>query len=245
MKHMVRLIVTSEAYRRSSVATPAQTAADPYNREVGRQSPYRLDAELVRDNALAIAGLLAPKIGGPSVKPYQPDRYWENLNFPVREYTADKDDSQYRRGLYVWWQRSFLHPSMLAFDAPTREEACTDRTRSNIPQQALVMLNDPTYVEASRAFAARVLAENGTDDARLTWAWRRALQRDPDAKELGTLRKVLTERRAAYKADPAAAKELLKVGLAPPPAQADPAELAAWTHVTRVILNLHETLTRD
>ena len=245
MKHMVRLIVTSEAYRRSSVATPAQTAADPYNRELARQSPYRLDAELVRDNALAIAGLLTPKIGGPSVKPYQPDRYWENLNFPVREYMADKDESQYRRGLYVWWQRSFLHPSMLAFDAPSREESCTDRTRSNIPQQALVMLNDPTYVEASRAFAVRTLAEKGDDDHRLTWAWRRALQRDPDTKELGTLRKVLSERRAAYKADPTAAKELLKVGLTPPPAQADPSELAAWTHVTRVVLNLHETLTRD
>ena len=245
LKHMVRLIVTSDAYKRSSVATPAQVAADPYNRELARQSPYRLDAELVRDNALAIAGLLVPKIGGPSVKPYQPDRYWENLNFPVRDYAADKDESQYRRGLYVWWQRSFLHPSMLAFDAPSREESCTDRTRSNIPQQALVMLNDPTYVEASRAFAARVLAENGDDEARLTWAWRRALQRRPDAQELGTLRKVLTERRAAYRADPAAAKELLKVGLTPPPAQADPAELAAWTHVTRVILNLHETLTRD
>ena len=245
LKHMVRLIVTSEAYRRSSVATPAQVAADPYNRELARQSPYRLDAELVRDNALAIAGLLVPKVGGPSVKPYQPDRYWENLNFPTREYMADKDESQYRRGLYVWWQRTFLHPSMLAFDAPSREEACTDRSRSNIPQQALVMLNDPTYVEASRAFAARVLAENGDDDQRLAWAWRRALQRPPDAKEIGTLRKVLTDRRGAYRADPAAAKELLKVGLTPPPAQADPAELAAWTHVTRVILNLHETLTRD
>lgn len=245
LKHMVRLIVNSEAYRRSSVATPAQVAADPYNRELARQSPYRLDAELVRDNALAIAGLLVPKVGGPSVKPYQPDRYWENLNFPTREYMADKGESQYRRGLYVWWQRTFLHPSMLAFDAPSREEACTDRTRSNIPQQALVMLNDPTYVEASRAFAARVLAENGGDDARLAWAWRRALQREPDAKEIATLRKVLDDRRTAYKADPAAAKELLKVGLTPPPAQADPAELAAWTHVTRVILNLHETLTRD
>jgi hypothetical protein len=116
---------------------------------------------------------------------------------------------------------------MLAFDAPSREESCTDRTRSNIPQQALVMLNDPTYVEASRAFAARVLAEAGDDDARITWAWRRALQRRPDAKELATLRKVVTERRSAYRADPAAAKELLKVGLTPPPAQADPAELAA------------------
>ena len=245
MKHMVRLIVNSQAYRRSSVATPAQTAADPYNRELARQSPFRLDAELVRDNALAIAGLLVPKVGGPSVKPYQPERYWENLNFPTRDYAHDKDEGQYRRGLYVWWQRTFLHPSLLAFDAPSREEACTERTRSNIPQQALVMLNDPTYVEAARAFAARVLAEAGADDARLGWAWRRALQREPDAKELGTLRKVLAERRTAYRADPAAAKELLKVGLTPVPAQADPGELAAWTHVTRVILNLHETLTRD
>jgi hypothetical protein len=245
MKHMVRLIVNSEAYRRSSVATPAQTAADPYNRELARQSPYRLDAELVRDNALAIAGLLTPQIGGPSVKPYQPDRYWENLNFPVREYMADKGDSQYRRGLYVWWQRTFLHPSMLAFDAPNREEACTDRTRSNIPQQALVMLNDPTYVEAARAFAVRVLAEKGDDDQRITWAWRRALQRAPDQTELQTLRKVVTDRRTAYQKDPAAAAELLKVGLTPPPVGVDPMELAAWSHVTRVLLNLHETLTRD
>lgn len=245
MKHMVRLIVKSAAYRRTSVASPAQTAADPYNRELGRQSPYRLDAELIRDNALTIAGLLTPKIGGPSVKPYQPDRYWENLNFPVREYVHDKDASQYRRGLYVWWQRTFLHPSMLAFDAPNREEACTDRTRSNIPQQALVMLNDPTYVEASRAFAARVLAESGSDDQRIVWAWRRALQRNPDDKELSTLRKVLGERRAAYKADAPAAEQFLKVGLAPPPAGLDHTELAAWSHVTRVILNLHETLTRD
>ena len=245
MKHMVRLIVNSEAYRRSSVATPAQTAADPYNRELARQSPYRLDAELVRDNALAIAGLLTPQIGGPSVKPYQPDRYWENLNFPVREYMADKGDSQYRRGLYVWWQRTFLHPSMLAFDAPNREEACTDRTRSNIPQQALVMLNDPTYVEAARAFAVRVLAEKGDDDQRITWAWRRALQRAPDQTELQTLRKVVTDRRTAYQKDPAAAAELLKVGLTPPPIGVDPMELAAWSHVTRVLLNLHETLTRD
>lgn len=245
IKHMVRLIVNSEAYRRSSVATPAQIAADPYNRELARQNPYRLDAELVRDNALAIAGLLIPKVGGPSVKPYQPERYWENLNFPTREYIHDKDEAQYRRGLYVWWQRTFLHPSMLAFDAPSREEACTDRSRSNIPQQALVMLNDPTYVEASRAFAALVLAENGSDAQRMSWAWRRALQRNPDTKELQTLSKVLSERRVAYNADPAAAKELLKVGLTPPPAQADPSELAAWTHVARVILNLHETLTRD
>ena len=245
VKHMVRLMVSSRAYRRASAAPAELTAADPDNRELARQSPARLDAELVRDNALAIAGLLVPKVGGPSVKPYQPDRYWENLNFPVRAYVADQGESQYRRGLYVWWQRSFLHPSLLAFDAPSREEACTDRTRSNIPQQALVLLNDPTYVEAARAFAARALAEPGDDDRRLTWAWRRALQRTPEPAELATLRQVLTERRKAYQADPTAAQAFLKVGLTPPPAGLAPAELAAWTHVTRVLLNLHETITRE
>ena len=245
VKHMVRLIVSSQAYRRASTAPSELTGSDPYNRELARQSPYRLEAELVRDNALAIAGLLVPKVGGPSVKPYQPDRYWENLNFPVREYTADKGESQYRRGLYVWWQRTFLHPSLLAFDAPSREEACTDRSRSNIPQQALVLLNDPTYVEAARAFATRALGEAGDDDRRLTWAWRRALQRAPEAAELGTLRQVLAERRKAYQADPAAAQAFLKVGLTPPPTALAPAELAAWTHVTRILLNLHETITRE
>jgi len=245
MKHMVRLIVSSQAYRRASVTPPGLAATDPYNRELARQSPYRLDAELVRDNALAIAGLLVPKVGGPSVKPYQPDRYWENLNFPVREYVADKGESQHRRGLYVWWQRTFLHPSLLAFDAPSREEACTDRPRSNIPQQALVLLNDPTYVEAARAFAVRTLAEAGDDDRRLTWAWRRALQRAPAAAELATLRQVLAERRKTYQADPAAAQAFLKVGQTSPPATPAPAELAAWTHVTRVLLNLHETITRE
>ena len=245
VKHMVRLIVSSRAYRRAS-ATPAELAtSDPFNRELARQSPYRLDAELVRDNALAIAGLLVPKVGGPSVKPYQPDRYWENLNFPVRTYAADQGESQYRRGLYVWWQRTFLHPSLLAFDAPSREEACTDRTRSNIPQQALVLLNDPTYVEAARAFAGRTLATAGNDEQRLTWAWRQALQRTPEASELATLRQVLAERRKSYLADPAAAQAFLKVGLTPPPTTFAPAELAAWTHVTRVLLNLHETITRE
>ena len=118
----------------------------------------------MRDNALSVAGLLVEKIGGPSVKPYQPDGYWENLNFPVRTYQADSGENQYRRGLYTWWQRSFLHPSMLAFDAPSREECAADRNRSNIPQQALVLLNDPTYVEAARAFAVRILSEGGTVD---------------------------------------------------------------------------------
>jgi hypothetical protein len=246
MKHMVRTIVTSSTYKQVSSATPEQLAADPLNRHVARQSPFRLDAELVRDNALATAGLLVYKIGGPSVKPYQPDGYWENLNFPQRGYDADQGENQYRRGLYVWWQRSFLHPSMLAFDAPSREECAAERNRSNIPQQALALLNDPSYVEASRAFAARILTEcPGDTAARLQWAWQQVLQRAPLEAELKTITPLLDERLAAYRADSASAEALLKVGLLPAPATLDKAELAAWTHVARVLLNLHETITRS
>ncbi|MFM7323083.1 MAG: DUF1553 domain-containing protein, partial [Armatimonadota bacterium] len=122
IKAMVRTIVTSRTYMQSSVAPRALRLRDPENRLLARQGRWRLDAELVRDNALALSGLLVRTIGGPSVKPYQPERYWENLNFPVRDYLADKGEGQYRRGLYTWWQRSFLHPSLLAFDAPSREE---------------------------------------------------------------------------------------------------------------------------
>jgi hypothetical protein len=245
MKHMVRTIVTSATYRQSSSASPKLLAVDPYNRELARQSAFRLDAELVRDNALAISGLLVPKIGGPSVKPYQPAGYWENLNFPTREWASDRGESQYRRGFYTWWQRSFLHPSLLAFDAPSREECAADRTRSNLPQQALVLLNDPTYVEAARVFAARILREGpSAPEARITWAWQQALQRDPRPAELRTMRELLDQQVPAYRSDPKSAAELLKVGFAPVPEGLDPAELAAWTHVARVLLNLHETITR-
>lgn len=246
MKHMVRTIVMSETYRRSSVASSKQIAADPYNRELARQSAFRPDAELIRDNALAVSGLLVPKIGGPSVKPYQPDGYWENLNFPKRTYPADKDEGQYRRGLYVWWQRSYLHPSMVAFDAPSREEACAERNRSNIPQQALALLNDPTYVEASRVFAARILSEcGGSTEQRIAWAWQQVLQRDPRGEELKTMRTLLDGHLATYRADTKAAAALLKTGIASVPEKLDAAELAAWTHVARVLLNLHETITRS
>jgi hypothetical protein len=245
LRHMVRLIVTSETYRQVSIPTKEQIALDPYNRELARQSPFRLEAELVRDQALATAGLLVPEIGGPSVKPYQPDGYWENLNFPTRTYDADKGAGQYRRGLYTWWQRSFLHPSLLAFDAPSREECSAERSRSNIPQQALVLLNDPTYVEAARAFAARILAEcRGDSTARLRWAWQEALQREPEPGELATLLPVVEQRLAGYRADLPAAEALLKVGLAPAAPEVDRAELAAWTHVARILFNLHEMITR-
>jgi len=199
----------------------------------------------VRDNALTIAGLLVPTIGGPSTKPYQPERYWENLNFPVREYAADKGDNQYRRGLYTWWQRSFVHPSMLAFDAPTREECCAERNRSNIPQQALILLNDPTYVEAARAFAAKILSEcKGSTEDRMQWAFQRALQRTATPEELSTLQALFEKHRTAYQADVQSAETLLQTGQTPAPKELEPVELAAWTHIARVLLNLHETITR-
>jgi hypothetical protein len=246
VKHMVRTIVTSKTYRQTSAAAPGLLAADPLNRELARQSAYRVDAELVRDNALAVSGLLVRKVGGPSVKPYQPDGYWENLNFPPRRYAADRGDAQHRRGLYTWWQRSFLHPSLLAFDAPSREECCAERSRSDIPQQALVLLNDPTYVEAARALAARVLREcPGRPGDRLIRAWQLVLQRDPRASEAETVRKLLDRHLTEYRADPAAARALTSTGVAPTPEGLDPAELAAWTHVARVLLNLHETVTRS
>ncbi len=246
LKHMVRLIVMSDTYRQVSIAPRELLTRDPDNRELARQSRWRLDAEFVRDNALSIAGLLAPEIGGPSVRPYQPDGYWENLNFPVRNYEPSAGAGLYRRGLYVWWQRSYVHPSLLAFDAPTREECAVERNRSNIPQQALVLLNDPTYVEAARALAVRILQEGGADDsARFHWAWLRALGRAPRAEELATLRPLLAKHLAEYRQNPGAAEAYLKVGAAVPPAGLDPAELAAWTNLARTLLNLHETITRS
>jgi hypothetical protein len=245
MKHMVRLMVSSNTYKQTSTASKALLAADPDNREYARQSRFRLDAELVRDNALAVSGLLSLKLGGPSVKPYQPDGYWDNLNFPTRKYASDAGESQYRRGLYIWWQRSFLHPSLLAFDAPSREECTAERNRSNIPQQALVLLNDPTYVEAARAFGVGILTQtSGTPEQKLTWAFQQALQRNPSVSEQKTLLTVYNQQLAAYKADTTASDALLKTGYAPLPTALDKPELAAWTHVARVLLNLHETITR-
>lgn len=246
VKHVVRTIVLSTTYRQTSAVSPELQEKDPFNRELARQSRFRLDAELVRDNALAIAGLLTLKIGGPSAKPYQPDGYWENLNFPTRQYEASSGSDQYRRGLYTWWQRSFMHPSLLAFDAPTREECAAERTRSNIPQQALVLLNDPTYVEAARAFALRILKEGGGDTAsRLTWAWRQALSRPPRDDERRAVQELLDRQLAQFGQNPAAAEGLLKVGQLPAPDGINRAELAAWTSVARVVLNLHEVITRN
>jgi hypothetical protein len=246
MKHMVRTVVNSAAYKRSSKAPRDLASRDPENRLLARQGRWRLDAEIVRDNALSVAGLLVPDVGGPSVRPYQPEGYWENLNFPQRGYDASVGPGQYRRGLYTWWQRSYVHPSMLAFDAPTREECAADRTRSNIPQQALVLLNDPSYVEAAKAFAARILREAPADDARrIRWAVRQAVARDATAAEVETLARLLQRQRADYRAQPDAARAFTATGQWKPPVGIDPSDLAAWIDVARALLNLHETMTRS
>jgi mono/diheme cytochrome c family protein len=246
VKHLVRLLVTSSAYRQTSVPRPDLKERDPFNRLIARQSRWRLDAENVRDNALAVSGLLVTKVGGVSVFPYQPKGYWSFLNFPTREWQNSTGPDLWRRGVYTWWQRTFPHPSLVAFDAPQREECCAERVRSNIPQQALVLLNDPTYVEAARVFAERILREGGaTVDDRLQYAFRRALSRKAGPEELKVLSSLVRKHLEQYAADPKAAAELAAVGQAPVPKDVAAPELAAWTSAARTILNLHEAITRN
>ncbi len=246
IKHIVSLIVASNTYQQSSGLSPELAALDPYNHKYARQSQFRLDAEMIRDTALAIGGLLNQNVGGTSVKPYQPAGYWKHMNFPKRTWQLSGGDDIYRRGLYTHWQRMFLHPSLLAFDAPSREECTVSRPRSNTPQQALVLLNDPTYVEAARAFAERILQEGGNDDSnKLNWAYQTALSRIVNPNEANVLLNVLAKHREAYQANPQAADEYLSVGRRPVAENVNKSELAAWTSVARIILNLHETITRN
>jgi hypothetical protein len=200
----------------------------------------------VRDNALSISGLLTDKIGGESVKPYQPAGHWDFLNFPTRKWVHDKGDNEYRRGLYTWWQRSFPQPSLVNFDAPSREECTAERSRSNTPQQALTLLNDPTYVEAARVFAQRIMKEGGADvQARLNWAWRMALARPARAEEIAVLQNLYEKHKTEYARDAKDAAALDAAGEAPKAKDVDTVELAAWMSVSRTILNLHETITRN
>lgn len=246
VKQLLKSIVMSSTYRQSSLANRELREADSYNRWLARQGRFRIDAELVRDNALSISGLLVTKLGGTSVKPYQPPGYFAYLNFPAREWQNDSGESLYRRGLYTHWQRQYLHPSLLAFDAPNREECTADRARSNTPLQSLVLLNDPSYVEASRAFAENILRSGGsTTRDKLDWAFRRAVSRPIKPAETDVLERLLQSHLDEYKSDATAANELLTVGAKPAPADLDKSELAAWTSVARTILNLHEVITRN
>jgi hypothetical protein len=221
VKHMVKLIVMSSTYRQESGLRPEMREIDPNNRLLSCQSPRRLEAEFVRDNALAVAGLINLDVGGPSFYPYQPAGYYANLQFPDRGYTADPGDLQYRRGVYIHWQRTFLQPALANFDAPSREECTCTRNVSNTPQQALTLLNDPTFVEAAQALARDLLARPRNDDERLELACERTVARPLKAQELDSLRQFLAEQRADH----------------------TNTDLMTWTSVCRVILNLHETIT--
>ncbi len=194
VKHVIRTIVTSQTYRQSSMSTAELDERDPDNRLLARQSRFRVEAEVVRDIALSVSGLLVEKFGGPSAKPYEPDGYLATLNFPKREYAASRGDDLYRRGVYTFWQRSFLHPSLLTFDAPTREECTVNRVNSNTPLQALVLLNDPIYVEAARVFAQNILQHGRDWNARIDWAFERAAGRAPVAEERSALTQSLRQK---------------------------------------------------
>ena len=245
LRQLIRTIVFSRTYRQSSNASADLLARDPDNRLLARQGRWRLPAEGVRDTVLYVSGLLVEQLGGVSVHPYQPAGYYQHLNFPQREYKADTDSRQWRRGLYVHWQRMFLHPQLLAFDAPSREECTATRMRSNTPRAALVLLNDPTFVEAARMLAERAITTGGpTDDSRIECLWQQTVSREPDSHERSLVKGLLARRRAEFKADPNAAVQLLSVGLARSDASIDQVELAAWTAAARVVLNLHEAIAR-
>jgi Protein of unknown function (DUF1553)/Protein of unknown function (DUF1549)/Planctomycete cytochrome C len=274
VKHIVRLIVTSHAYRQSAFtnargAPPplaraaaledslssrgpqalAETAAeekDPENRLLAHQNRFRIDAENVRDVMLSVSGLLSDQFGGPSVNPIEPPAYLGALNFPKREYSASHGTDLYRRGVYTTWQRTFLHPSLLNFDAPTREECTVSRSTSNTPLQALDLLNDPIYVEAARVFAQNAVAGGGARfDDQLKWVFDRALNRAPTGEERKLLRGLYDRNLKRFTANPASARALLAEGETPALFNLEPVRLAALSTVTRAVLNLHELITRN
>ncbi|REK37996.1 MAG: DUF1553 domain-containing protein [Planctomycetota bacterium] len=251
VRAMQKEIVMSATYRQSSRTTPAKLTADPQNRFLARGPRFRLPAEFIRDNAMAISGLLVKKVGGPSVSPYQPEGLWDEVSFGIKSYGGliykqDHGDALYRRGMYTFWKRSCPPPALNTFDAPEREVCTVRRERTNTPLQALVLLNDPTFLEASRHFAERILAAGGSSDAdRITYAFRRALARPPTEAERDVIAAELAERRAAYDRDPAAARQILSIGESKRNETLDDTEHAAWTSVARLLLNLDETITKN
>ena len=242
VKALVRLIVTSATYRQSATITPEKLERDPYNRLFTRGPRVRLDAEFIRDNALAVAGLLDDQIGGPSVKPYQPPGIWDGVD---AKYEQDKGEALYRRGMYVFWRRSAHYPSFATFDAPSREVCTCLRQRTQTPLQSLVLMNDPAYVEAARGLAQRVLREEPRDaERRLVRAFRHTLGRVPKPDEVAVLHKTYEQQLSNFRDDPGSAKALIQVGESPAPEKVDPGELAALTAVANVLLNLNETITK-
>ena len=245
MKHMYKLMVMSAAYRQSAKSTPDQLARDPKNLLLAHGPRFRMDAEMLRDIALQSSGLLVNKIGGPSVKPYQPDNVWESVGYPTSDttkYKQDHGDALYRRSLYTYWKRMAMPPNMDAFDAPTRDTACTRRQRTDTPLQALVTMNDPQWVEASRALAERLIKQGGKQpEQRIQYLSELVLSHEPSPQMASVLQQSLNQMEKHYATDPTAAHDLVAVGEKPRDAAIPPPELAAWTMVVSEVLNLDES----
>jgi hypothetical protein len=247
VKAMLKLIVTSATHSQSSrFAVPGSRLDDPENRLLARGPSFRLPAEMLRDQALAVSGLLVPRIGGPSVKPYQPPGLWEAVTYNGEEtYTPDSGDGLWRRSLYTFIKRQAPPPSLLMFDGPTREKCTVRRARTNTPLQALLLLNDETYVEAARVLAARALGESElNEEARLTKMFRCVTSRSPAKEELSTLRGLLDRQKARFSADRQAAHKLISIGKSAHGRDLDSVQLAAWTVVAQALFNLDECITR-
>lgn len=248
VKGMMRLLVTSATYRQVSRTTPALRERDPENRLLARGPRFRLPAEFIRDQALDVSGLLVPTIGGPSVKPYQPAGLWEDIafggNFSAQTYQQDHGDNLYRRGMYTFWKRTCPPPSLQTFDAPEREFCMVRRSTTNTPLQALALMNDPTYVEASRKLAERLLTEGGsTTAARLNLAYRLCVSRPAAPQEIKILSGLLSDQLIRFGKDATLADKLLAVGESKRNPALDKNELAAWTLIASTVLNLDETIT--
>jgi hypothetical protein len=245
VKGMMKRIATSATYRQSARVNTAYAQMDPGNRLLWASPRYRLSAEEVRDNALAVAGLLNRKVGGPSVRPYQPKDFYKG-KYDAWTWEASKGEDLYRRGMYTFWRRTSLYPTFSMFDAPSREVCTADRARTNTPLQALATMNDPVFVEAARVYAQRVMKQvQDNVDIKLVYAFRCALSRPPTDGELAVLKETYAAQQALYAADKSAAESLVSIGDSPRPADLDVKELAAWTAVANVILNLDETITRE
>lgn len=245
IKAMLKQIVMSRTYRQDSrFRGDVSTDTDPQNRWLARGPRFRMSAEMIRDHALAVSGLLRPQIGGPSVKPYQPPGLWEEVSYNAEEtYVQDTGDGLWRRSLYTYVKRQAPPPELLAFDGPTREKCTVQRPRTNTPMQSLILLNDPTWIEAARILATSVIQTNADDGTRLTQLFRRVLSRLPDDHELSLLRDLLQRQRERFLSAPADAKMLVSVGEWKLDESIDPIELAAMTVVAHTLLNLDEAMT--
>jgi hypothetical protein len=245
---LMKRIVLSSTYRQDSSASPELIARDPENRLLARGPRLRLPTEIIRDQALEVAGLLQNRLGGPSVYPYQPKDLYKGIvvaaNYPGTRYIESTGEDLYRRSLYTFWKRTVPHPTMTVFDAPDREVCTVRRSPTNTPLQALTLLNDPIFVEAARKLAERSIKEGGSPARRLEFAFRLATGRTPDNQETRILRKALDEMLAAYRTDTTGAKALLGVGASPPDPSIPAVELAAYTAVANMILNMDEVITK-